>query len=112
MARKLLALNQTEPNRTGSTSSGIFKKRPTDYDTLLSRLATEITTAKQSLAEIRLRERRFGLFLNLYGVGIWAVWVGLCWLGAVPWGLIGLGRGEEGWLKGMEFGGVVGWPVL
>ncbi|KAH8089314.1 hypothetical protein HD553DRAFT_305717 [Filobasidium floriforme] len=95
------------------------KKPPTDYDSLLSQLATEITTAKQLLAEIHLRQRRLSLLLNLYGVGLWGIWVGLCWLGGIPWGLLGLGPAtdgstvdSEGWRKGLEWGGVVGWPII
>ncbi|WVQ70386.1 uncharacterized protein L199_008613 [Kwoniella botswanensis] len=69
----------------------IFRKSsPPDYETLLARLATDINEAKTHLSEIRLRERRFSLLINLYGIALWAVWVGLWWVHGLPLGLIGL----------------------
>lgn len=62
---------------------------PADYEGVLVRLATEINEAKRHLSEVRLRERRFSLFLNAYGVGLWAIWVGLWWFHSIPWSLIG-----------------------
>jgi hypothetical protein len=56
---------------------------------VLARLASEINAAKQRLSEVRLRERRFSLLLNAYGVGMWAIWFGLWWFGGIPWALIG-----------------------
>lgn len=66
-----------------------------DYETVLSRLSSEISDAKIHLSEIRLRERRFSLLINLYGFGLWALWVGLWWIGGLPFGLLGWDR--EGW---------------
>jgi hypothetical protein len=63
---------------------------PTDYETVLSRLSSDITEAKQHLSEIRLRQRRASLLLNLYGVILWLIWCGLWYFGKLPWGLVGL----------------------
>ncbi|ORY32080.1 hypothetical protein BCR39DRAFT_524090 [Naematelia encephala] len=72
---------------------GIFswfqKSAAPDYETLLSRLATDIDDAKTHLSEIRLRERRALLLVNAYGIALWAVWVGLWWVGGLPFGLLG-----------------------
>ncbi|KAJ9103646.1 hypothetical protein QFC19_004221 [Naganishia cerealis] len=62
----------------------------TDYETVLSRLSSEITEAKQHLSEIRLRQRRASLLINLYGVILWLVWCGLWYFQKLPWGLVGL----------------------
>ncbi|GMK55721.1 hypothetical protein CspeluHIS016_0207770 [Cutaneotrichosporon spelunceum] len=70
--------------------SWFSRSKSTDYETVLARLATEIQDAKQNLSEIRLRQRRFTLALNAYGVGLWAVILGLWYLGKLPWGLVGL----------------------
>ncbi|KIR25565.1 hypothetical protein I309_05621 [Cryptococcus deuterogattii LA55] len=51
------------------------KSSPPDYETLLSRLATDIAEAKTNLSEIRLRERRIALLVYLYGFAGWALWV-------------------------------------
>ncbi|KAJ9114231.1 hypothetical protein QFC22_005683 [Naganishia vaughanmartiniae] len=66
------------------------KPTPTDYETVLSRLSTDITEAKQHLSEIRLRQRRVSLLINLYGVFLWLVWCGLWYFQRLPWGLVGL----------------------
>ncbi|KAI5449427.1 hypothetical protein NCC49_004711 [Naganishia albida] len=63
---------------------------PTDYETVLSRLSSDITEAKQHLSEIRLRQRRASLLLNLYGVILWLIWCGLWYFQRLPWGLVGL----------------------
>lgn len=63
---------------------------PTDYETVLSRLSTEIAEAKQHLSEIRLRQRRASLLLNLYGIILWLIWCGLWYFQKLPWGLVGL----------------------
>jgi hypothetical protein len=63
---------------------------PTDYETVLSRLSSDITEAKQHLSEIRLRQRRASLLLNLYGVILWGIWCGLWYFQRLPWGLVGL----------------------
>ncbi|KAJ9092447.1 hypothetical protein QFC21_006829 [Naganishia friedmannii] len=66
------------------------KVAPTDYETVLSRLSSDITEAKQHLSEIRLRQRRVSLLINLYGVILWLVWCGLWYFQKLPWGLVGL----------------------
>ncbi|KAJ9127324.1 hypothetical protein QFC24_000731 [Naganishia onofrii] len=66
------------------------KAAPTDYETVLSRLSSDITEAKQHLSEIRLRQRRVSLLINLYGVILWLVWCGLWYFQKLPWGLVGL----------------------
>ncbi|GHJ87003.1 hypothetical protein NliqN6_3405 [Naganishia liquefaciens] len=66
------------------------KAAPTDYETVLSRLSTEIAEAKQHLSEIRLRQRRASLLLNLYGIILWLIWCGLWYFQKLPWGLVGL----------------------
>jgi hypothetical protein len=67
-----------------------------DYETLLSRLSSDISDAKIHLSEIRLRERRSALLITLYGLGLWALWAGLWWVGGLPFGLLGWDR------EGME----------
>ncbi|KAK8870027.1 hypothetical protein IAR55_000597 [Kwoniella newhampshirensis] len=87
------------------------KSAPPDYETLLARLATDISEAKTHLSEIRLRERRFSLLVNAYGVAAWAVWVGLWWVNGLPLGLIGLShRDIEG--RVISLGGIMGGPVF
>jgi hypothetical protein len=84
---------------------------PPDYETLLARLATDINDAKVQLSEIRLRERRFTLLGNAYGIALWAVWVGLWWVRGLPLRLIGLQVDSgEGRLVGAA--GVLGGPFL
>jgi hypothetical protein len=63
-----------------------------DYETLLSRLSSDISDAKIHLSEIRLRERRSALLITLYGLGLWGVWAGLWWVGGLPFGLLGWDR--------------------
>lgn len=63
---------------------------PTDYETVLARLSSDITEAKHHLSEIRLRQRRASLLLNAYGVLLYALWCALWWWGKVPWGLVGV----------------------
>lgn len=41
------------------------------------------------LSEVRLRERRWSLLVNLYGIALWAVLVGLWWTRTLPLGLFG-----------------------
>ncbi|CAK9781532.1 unnamed protein product [Cutaneotrichosporon oleaginosum] len=69
--------------------SWLYGSKSTDYETVLAQLATEINEAKQNLSEIRLRQRRFTLVVNAYGIGLWAVILGLWYLGKLPWGLVG-----------------------
>ncbi|WVQ98457.1 hypothetical protein IAU59_005582 [Kwoniella sp. CBS 9459] len=87
------------------------KSASPDYETVLARLATDINEAKTHLSEIRLRERRISLLVNLYGIGLWALWVGLWWVHGLPLGLIGLShRDVEG--KAVEMAGIAGGPVF
>ncbi|WVR04954.1 hypothetical protein IAU60_001966 [Kwoniella sp. DSM 27419] len=82
-----------------------------DYETVLARLATDINEAKTHLSEIRLRERRTSLLINLYGFGLWAVWVGLWWLDGLPLGLIGLShRSTEG--RAVGAAGIAAGPIV
>lgn len=60
-----------------------------DYETLLAKLSTEIDEARVHLSEVRLRERRWSLLVNLYGIALWAVLVGLWWTRHLPLGLLG-----------------------
>lgn len=60
-----------------------------DYETLLARLSTEIDETRVHLSEVRLRERRWSLLVNLYGIALWAVLVGLWWTRHLPLGLFG-----------------------
>ncbi|WVO21788.1 uncharacterized protein IAS62_003101 [Cryptococcus decagattii] len=85
------------------------KSSPPDYETLLSRLATDIAEAKTNLSEIRLRERRIALLVYLYGFAGWALWVGLWWVQGL--GIIGAAQDE---LLGRIIGlvGVLGGPVI
>ena len=71
------------------TPSSIIQTPPTDYETVLARLATDIDEAKTHLSEIRLRERRSSLLINAYGIAAWAVWLGLWWVKGLPLGLLG-----------------------
>ncbi|WWD15691.1 hypothetical protein CI109_100113 [Kwoniella shandongensis] len=87
------------------------KSSPPDYETLLARLATDIAEAKTHLSEIRLRERRFSLLVNAYGVALWAIWTGLWWVNGLPLGLIGLSHYDlEG--RVIALGGILGGPVF
>ncbi|WWC69736.1 uncharacterized protein I206_103679 [Kwoniella pini CBS 10737] len=90
----------------------IFRKSsPPDYETLLARLATEINEAKTHLSEIRLRERRVSLLINLYGISLWAIWVGLWWVNGLPLGLLGLSHHDtEGKVIGAT--GIAGAPIF
>ncbi|WVW83442.1 hypothetical protein I302_105463 [Kwoniella bestiolae CBS 10118] len=94
----------------------IFRKSsPPDYETLLARLATDINEAKTHLSEIRLRERRFSLLINLYGIALWAVWVGLWWVHGLPLGLLGLSQHDtEGRIigaSGIALGPIFVWGL-
>nr|ODN75723.1 hypothetical protein L203_06495 [Cryptococcus depauperatus CBS 7841] len=94
---------------------GIFsvfsKSSPPDYETLLSQLATDIANAKINLSEIRLRERRIALLINLYGISFWIVWIGLWWARALPVGIIGVTHDDRmGRLVGMA--GVTAGPFV
>lgn len=66
------------------------KKAPVDYDTVLSRLSSEIAEAKTNLSEIRLRQRRISLLVTVYGVLLWFAWVALWWIGGIPWRMVGV----------------------
>ena len=86
-------------SKVGSVSNFCFGGRTTnkksstpDYETLLSRLSSDISDAKIHLSEIRLRERRSALLITLYGLGLWALWAGLWWVGGLPFGLLGWDR--------------------
>ena len=84
---------------------------PPDYETVLARLATDINDAKVHLSEIRLRERRLSLLVNLYGIGAWVVWVGLWWVRGLPFGLLGwTAGGVESRVVGIA--GMAGGPLL
>jgi hypothetical protein len=76
---------------------------PPDYETILSRLSTEISEAKTNLSEIKLRERRYMLLLNAYSLLLWLIWTGLWWLNGLPWGLVGL-RTEDPLTKAIGSG--------
>ena len=90
--------------------SGGQSSKP-DYETLLSGLSGDIEEVKVHLSEIRLRERRWSLLVNAYGVAIWAVWVGLWWIRALPLGLFRLsGDSVEG--KAIGIGGIAAGPFL
>lgn len=89
-----------------------FRKAPaTDYETLLSRLASDVHDAKVHLSEIRLRERRFGFLVNLYGLALWAVWAGLWWVNGLPFGLLGWDHGGLE-AKAVGGGGLLAGPIL
>ncbi|RSH95655.1 hypothetical protein EHS25_000747 [Saitozyma podzolica] len=91
--------------------SWFSKSSKPDYETVLAQLATDINDAKIHLSEIRLRERRFTLLVNAYGIALWAVWVGLWWVRGLPLGLVGLSFNDvEGRLLGA--GGVLVGPVF
>lgn len=83
---------------------------PTDYETVLARLATDINDAKKHLSEIRLRERRSSLLINAYGLALWAVWVGLWWVRGLPFGLLGWSSDGLEW-KAVGGGGVAAGPL-
>lgn len=89
-----------------------FSKAPAlDYETVLSRLASDVHDAKVHLSEIRLRERRMGFLTNLYGLGLWALWLGLWWMRSIPFGLLGWDHdGLEA--KAVGAGGIIAGPVL
>lgn len=82
-----------------------------DYETLLSRLSSDISDAKIHLSEIRLRERRSALLITLYGLGLWALWAGLWWVGGLPFGLLGWDR-ESMEVKIVGAAGVGIGPIL
>ena len=87
-----------------------FEQKPTtDYDSVLARLANDITEAKTHLAEIKLRERRISLLLNLYGISLWVVWIGLYWLGGIPWGIVGLH--DDSFAQIIELAVILVWPI-
>ncbi|CAD6588928.1 MAG: hypothetical protein TREMPRED_005203, partial [Tremellales sp. Tagirdzhanova-0007] len=84
----LLARNLEEASRVPA---------PTDYETVLARLATDVDEAKTHLSEIRLRERRSSLLVNVYGIAVWAVWLGLWWVKGLPLGLLGWSPDRYEW---------------
>ncbi|ODO03472.1 hypothetical protein L198_02319 [Cryptococcus wingfieldii CBS 7118] len=87
------------------------KSSPPDYETVLSKLASDVTEAKTNLSAIRLRERRTALLVNLYGVSFWAIWAGLWWVRSLPLGLIKTNYEELlGRIVGLA--GIVGTPFL
>ncbi|KAL8280644.1 hypothetical protein RQP46_006967 [Phenoliferia psychrophenolica] len=79
-----------------------------DYETLLSQLEQRIKDREQHLLSIRLRERRANALFITYGLGLWAVYVLLWWLGVVG-GLLGEGHAFGKALQALP---VVGGPVL
>ncbi|WOO78481.1 Endoplasmic reticulum junction formation protein lunapark [Vanrija pseudolonga] len=85
--------------------------KPTDFETVLSELASQIAEAKLSLSEIRLRERRYILLVTSYSVTLWAVWTGLWFVGMLPWWLLGWRPGStKADVAGLA--GVVAGPIL
>lgn len=89
-----------------------FSKAPaTDYETVLSRLASDVHDAKVHLSEIRLRERRLSFMTNLYGLALWALWAGLWWVHGIPFGLVGWHH-DDLEAKAVGLGGILAGPVL
>ena len=95
MSTKLITLKQPES---------------TDYESLLAKLANDITEAKTHLSEIRLRERRSSLLINAYGLAAWAVWAGLWWVRGLPFGLLGWNPDGYEW-RAVGGGGVAIGPL-
>lgn len=63
------------------------------------------------MSEVRLRERRFKLAINAYGIGLWAIWVGLWYFDQIPWGLVGWSsHGNEARAVGVAI--VAAGPIL
>ncbi|EST04513.1 protein of unknown function DUF2296 [Kalmanozyma brasiliensis GHG001] len=90
--------------------------RETDYETVLSRLETEIQDVQSRLTQIRLRERRASVTLTLQAFLLWAIYTFVCWF----FGLLTLRRTrpldpDSGWKNARMYGvwvPVVGSPVL
>ncbi|SPO29531.1 uncharacterized protein UTRI_04734_B [Ustilago trichophora] len=53
--------------------------RETDYETVLSRLESEIQDVQSRLTQIRLRERRASVTLTLQAFLLWAIYTAVCW---------------------------------
>lgn len=53
--------------------------RETDYETVLSRLESEIQDVQSRLTQIRLRERRASVTLTLQAFLLWAIYTTVCW---------------------------------
>jgi hypothetical protein len=77
-----------KPGKRGDGKADTKGSKP-DYETLLAQLSSQIDESRVHLSEIRLRERRWSLLINLYGIALWAVLVGLWWTRTLPLGLLG-----------------------
>ncbi|SPC63077.1 uncharacterized protein UHOD_05943 [Ustilago sp. UG-2017b] len=90
--------------------------RETDYETVLSRLETEIQTVQSRLTQIRLRERRASVTLTLQAFLLWAIYTFVCWFfGLLPLQRphhldAGGGAGKKGWVGTRTY--LVWIPVL
>ncbi|CCF48256.1 hypothetical protein NDA11_004768 [Ustilago hordei] len=90
--------------------------RETDYETVLSRLETEIQTVQSRLTQIRLRERRASVTLTLQAFLLWAIYTFACWFFGLlslqrPHHLdVGGGAGKKGWAGTRTY--LVWTPVL
>lgn len=84
--------------------------RETDYETVLSRLETDIQSVQSRLTQIRLRERRASVTLTLQAFLLWAIYTFVCWF----FGLLSLRHhrhnAEGGWVGNRKL--VVWVPVL
>jgi hypothetical protein len=84
---------------------------PPDYETLLARLSTEIDEVKTHLSQVRLKERRWSLLVNAYGITLWAVWVGLWYVRGLPLGLFRIDSQSLEY-KAIGGGGIAAGPIL
>ncbi|KAN0061322.1 hypothetical protein ACQY0O_006168 [Thecaphora frezii] len=72
-------------------------KQETDYETILSGLAKDITEVQTRLTQIRTRERRASVTLTLQAFLVWALYTIVCWfLGLLSFGQESYEDGEEG----------------
>ncbi|KAH6891585.1 hypothetical protein BKA70DRAFT_1201672 [Coprinopsis sp. MPI-PUGE-AT-0042] len=60
------------------------KKPEEDYETILSNLANDVQKRQVKLSEIRLRERRSTLLVTIYTLAVWALYVSLWYMQALP----------------------------
>lgn len=56
-----------------------WKQTDTDYETVLSRLTSDITEVQTRLTQVRTRERRATLTLTLNAFFLYAAYVACCW---------------------------------